>query len=312
MPRLALQTNRRPPKKFLVTALITSFAVLATLPGTPVLESPLFGQWTESFLPSRFSSHPVIESRYPSGVRLSKGKFLVASRQLKDPNFTETVVLLVEYDRSGAMGLVVNRPTEIRLSTVLPDMEGLQDMPDTVYVGGPVAKHQMLLLIRSSSQPDDARRVFDDIYLSSSRALLRKIVDDKDPGQTFRLYAGHAGWAPGQLDQELARGGWHVLQADGATVFEKAPSEIWPELIQRSSALWVRLQWGTGQEPNSRCAVNRSLRVQAIRNTILGKPYSTSELLSVVGEALAGKYHFGAVNPTGEPPHSLIAGNEAL
>lgn len=214
-----------------------------------MLESPLPSQYPEPSLPYRLSSYPVIKSRSPSAVRLSKGKFLVASRQLKDPNFTETVVLLVEYDRFGAMGLVINRPTEMRLSTVLPDMEGLQGMADTVYVGGPVAKNQMLLLIRSGSQPDDARRIVDDIYLSSSRALLRKLIDDKDPGQTFRLYAGHAGWAPGQLDQEVARGGWHVLEADGTTVFEKAPSEIWPELIQRSSALWVRLKIRADQSP---------------------------------------------------------------
>ncbi len=268
MSRLALQTKRRLAKKFIVAAAIVSFAVLAIWLGTPKFESPLHGQYLESFLPSRFSPSTVIESRYPSGVRLSKGKFLVASRQLKDPNFTETVVLLVEYDRSGAMGLVLNRPTKMRLSTVLPDMEGLQDLPDTVYVGGPVAKNQMLLLIRSSSKPDDARLVFDDIYVSSSRALLRKMVDRRDPGQTFRLYAGHAGWAPGQLDQEVARGGWHVLQADVATVFEKAPGEIWPELIQRSSALWVRLKLGAGQDPNFRCAVNPSLRLQAVGNAL--------------------------------------------
>jgi putative transcriptional regulator len=167
--------------------------------------------------------------------------FLVASRQLKDPNFLKTVVLLLEYSRSGAMGLVINRPTEVKLSNVLPKMEGLQDLADTLYVGGPVAKKQMLLLVRSGSKPNDSRRVFDDIYVSSSRALLQKMINDGDQGKAFRLYAGHAGWAPGQLDREVKRGGWHVLQADVATVFEKVPSEIWPELIHRSSALWVRL-----------------------------------------------------------------------
>ena len=69
---------------------------------------------------------------------------------------------------------------------------------------------------------------------------LQKMVAERDPDKKFRLYAGYAGWAPGQLDRELARGGWHVLQADVATVFEKVPSEIWPELINRSSGLWVR------------------------------------------------------------------------
>ena len=250
MKGLPLKKNRRVTQELKYATLIASFMVLTPLPATPLIETPLYGQHTKPVY-SRFSS-PIRDIGRQSEVRLSKGKFLVASRQLIDPNFTETVVLLVEYDRSGVMGLVLNRPTEMRLSTVLPDMEGLQDLPDTVYVGGPVAKSQMLLLIRSGSKPEDARLILDDIYVSSSRALLRKMIDDRNPGQTFRLYAGHAGWAPGQLDQEVARGGWHVLQADGATVFEKTPSEIWPELIQRSSALWVRLKLGAGQDPNSR------------------------------------------------------------
>ena len=184
-----------------------------------------------------------------SVVRLSKGKFLVASRQLKDRNFSKTVVLLLQYGRSGAMGLVINRPTEVKLSTVVPDIEGLQELTDTVYIGGPVAKNQMLLLIRSGNEIEESRHIFNDIYVSSSRTVLQKMVEDKDTGKTFRLYAGHAGWSPGQLDREVARGGWHILRADAATVFEKAPAEIWPELIDRSSALWVMRMdpWVTGR-----------------------------------------------------------------
>jgi putative transcriptional regulator len=220
--------------------LAATIILVAFIPGIPLIEEPLYGQQRASAT-FRFSFAPILQSPSQPEVRLAKGKFLVASRQLRDPNFLETVVLLIEYNRSGAMGLVINRPTEVKLSTLLPDMEGLQDLQNTVYVGGPVAKNQMLLLIRSGSQPEDTNRVFKDIYVSSSRAVLRKMVSDKDPGKTFRLYAGHAGWSPGQLDREIARGGWHVLQADAASVFEIAPSEIWPELIHRSSALWVML-----------------------------------------------------------------------
>jgi putative transcriptional regulator len=180
-----------------------------------------------------------MDSRSQSEVKLSKGKFLVASRQLKDPNFAKTVVLLIEYDRSGAMGLIINRPTEMLLSAALPDMDELQDSTDTLFLGGPVGKSQILFLILSGNRPDDSRPVFDDIYVSSSRALLQTMANGREPGKKFRLYAGYAGWASGQLDREVARGGWHILRADVATVFDKAPSEIWPELIHRSSALWV-------------------------------------------------------------------------
>ena len=174
-------------------------------------------------------------------VELSKGKFLVASKQLRDPQFFETVVLLLEYDSKGAMGLVINRPTTVKLSKVLPEIEGLQKRSDTIYLGGPVAKNQLMLLIRTSSPPEGSRLVFKDIYLSSSQTVIEKMIDKPDTPERFRVYAGYAGWAPGQLDHEVSRGGWHILQADEESVFDKTPSEIWPELIRRSSALWVRV-----------------------------------------------------------------------
>jgi putative transcriptional regulator len=203
-----------------------------------------------------FSSHP---STLPSSegpvifhlsdqsrpqMELSKGKFLVASKQLKDPHFFETVVLLLEYDSKGAMGLVINRPTKVKLSKVLPDIQGLQKRSDLIYLGGPVAKNQLMLLIRTTSPPEGSRLVFKNIYLSSSQAIIKKMIDDSDTPERFRVYAGYAGWAPGQLDHEVSRGGWHILQADEASVFDKTPSEVWPELIRRTSALWVRVVGG--------------------------------------------------------------------
>jgi putative transcriptional regulator len=174
-------------------------------------------------------------------MELAKGKFLVASKQLRDPQFFETVVLLIEYDSQGAMGLVINRPTTVKLSKVLPEIEGLQKRSDTIYLGGPVAKNQLMLLIRTNSPPEGSRLVFKDIYISSSQTIIEKMIDNPDTPERFRVYAGYAGWAPGQLDREVSRGGWHILRADEESVFDKTPSEIWPELIRRSSALWVRV-----------------------------------------------------------------------
>jgi putative transcriptional regulator len=173
--------------------------------------------------------------------KLAKGKFLVASKQLRDPQFFETVVLLIEYDSQGAMGLIINRPTTVKLSEVLPEIEGLQKRSDTIYLGGPVAKNQLMLLIRTASPPEGSRLVFKDIYLSSSQTIIEKMIDNPDTPERFRVYAGYAGWAPGQLDREVSRGGWHILQADEESVFDKTPARIWPELIRRSSALWVRV-----------------------------------------------------------------------
>ena len=176
-------------------------------------------------------------------VRPSRGRFLVASRQLIDSQFSKTVVLLLQYDRHGAMGLIINQPTEVKLSKVLPEIEVLQQRPDTIYHGGPVAKNQLMLLIRTESPPEGSHRVLKDIYISSSRTVIQRIILDPTAKERFRVYAGYAGWAPGQLDLEVSRGGWHILRADPETVFDKSPPDIWPELIRRSSAQWVRVPW---------------------------------------------------------------------
>jgi len=174
-------------------------------------------------------------------VKPSKGRFLIASRQLLDPQFAETVVLLIEYSQHGALGVIINRPSELKLSAVLPELEVLRQRPDTIYLGGPVAKNQLLLLIRTSSPPEGSRLVFKDIHVSSSQAVIQRMIKNPEGEERFRVYAGYAGWAPGQLDNEIATGGWHVLRADAETVFDKSASEIWPDLIHRSSAQWVRL-----------------------------------------------------------------------
>ena len=172
---------------------------------------------------------------------LAKGKFLVASRQLNDPNFSQTVVLLINYGPDGAMGLVINRPSNVKLSTVFPDVNELKKRKDTVYVGGPVAVNQMLMLIQSTQAPAASVPVIKNIYLSSSWKVLESIIKNSAAEQRFRLFAGYAGWAPNQLDFERNRGDWHVLKADADSVFAQDPEALWQELIRRATVKWVRL-----------------------------------------------------------------------
>ena len=237
-PESALDVSGRMPRVSVRIALVFTLIALAIHCGAPMIgaafanqTSPLLPFW----LPRALASPGCLLAK----ADLSKGKFLVASRQLRDPKFSETVILLIEYDRKGAMGLIINRPTKVRLSSALPEIEGLQQRRDTVYLGGPVATNQVRLLIRSSSQPEGARRVLEEVYLSSSRSVLQQMIDDADAQKRFRVYAGYAGWGPGQLDFEISRGGWHVLPADAGTVFDTAASEIWPELIRRTSVQWA-------------------------------------------------------------------------
>ena len=176
------------------------------------------------------------------GQELAQGRFLIAGRRLMDPNFRETVVLLIRYGKSGAMGLVINRPIKVKLSAVIPDIKELEGSKETLHLGGPVLPNKMLLLMKSAKPPPESMLIFGDVYLSSSREELRRVIKNANTEEKFRIYAGYAGWAPGQLESECSRGDWHVLDADAETLFDKKSSEIWPELIHRFTVDWVHLK----------------------------------------------------------------------
>jgi putative transcriptional regulator len=173
---------------------------------------------------------------------LAQGKFLVADRQLIDPNFRETVVLLLRYGPDGAMGLVINRPLQLKLSAVFPNIKELDRSDETLFLGGPVEPGGILLLAKSESAPEDSTPVFGDVYLSTSQSVLQRLIKKPGKSDRFRIFAGYAGWAAQQLEFECDSGGWHVLEADDETLFDRKSSEIWPELIQRVSANWVNLK----------------------------------------------------------------------
>lgn len=220
------------------TALSIALMLLALLSGVPQPERS-----APSGMPDIVEGKG-LTARLPEGPHspasaLAKGKFLVASRNIMDPFFSESVVLLINYGQNGAMGLIINRPTEMKLSVLFPEVQGL-DEAEPLFFGGPVDRQRMILLVRSGSGPEDALRIFDGIYISASRTVLERMAGSPASGESFRVYSGYAGWAPGQLEAEIARGDWHVLQADAETVFKKDPSGVWPDLITHSSGLEVK------------------------------------------------------------------------
>jgi len=187
----------------------------------------------------------------PPAQKPAKGSFLIASRRLADPNFSRTVILLIAHEGTGSMGVVINRPTPVPLSAALPQVAELRGRPERVFAGGPVDVDRMLLLVRARERPADARLVFGDTYVSGSMEVLREALADERPSSRFRAYVGYAGWAPGQLDSELARGDWHVAPADAETVFERAPGEIWTEIVERVEGQWTRRLPGPGAAPTA-------------------------------------------------------------
>jgi len=161
--------------------------------------------------------------------------FLVASADLRDPNFSETVVL-VTHPREGApWGVIINRPLAHRLSEVFTEIEALKDREDVLFFGGPVAHERLVFLVRTSQPPQHAIEVLRGVYFVADIEWIEGLLRRPEPTRGLRVYAGHAGWAPGQLQGEIARGGWHVLPADAAMVFDTDPGQIWPELIKRAA-----------------------------------------------------------------------------
>ena len=159
----------------------------------------------------------------------ARGKFLVASHDLQGPIFGESVILLLHYDDTGALGLVINRPSRIAPAEALPEFENLDTYRGTFFLGGPVERRTVRMLLRADAPPVDSMPVMDNVYLVPvDESLVTKA--DMDASK-LRLYLGYAGWGPGQLDSEMQRGSWHVLPATGDTVFAEDPATVWQRLV---------------------------------------------------------------------------------
>ena len=170
---------------------------------------------------------------------LGVGKVLVADRSLGDPDFAGTVILLARYDEKGAVGLILNRRTDVPISRVL-DLKAAKDRTDPVYLGGPVEPSAVFALFESSAKLEKAENVFDGVYLISDKALFEKTISSRpDPG-VFHVYLGYAGWTQDQLRTEVQLGAWFVFPADAATVFNSDPDSLWLQMIRRTQLKFAR------------------------------------------------------------------------
>jgi len=150
------------------------------------------------------------------------GNLLVATAALDDPTFIETVVLLVHYGEDGALGIFLNRPTWVDGADVNPELQPLNERTRAVYFGGPVAMTRILALHNRDLESENTTRILDSVYMTADLSLLADQELDK-----VRFYAGHATWAPAQLQAEIDNRFWHVADANADLVFHADPREIW-------------------------------------------------------------------------------------
>lgn len=182
----------------------------------------------------------------PAEQQVRAGDVLVASEKLGDPNFAEGVVLILEHDEvGGTLGVVINHRSEVPLSRVFPDIKGASS--DPVYVGGPVSLSAVQALLRLPKERDEVRHIAGDVYATGSKEVIESSVRTRVAASKFRLYAGYAGWAPGQLEAEIQIGAWRVLPNRYMLSFDDNPDSLWSRLT-RESHMQIALLNGSSEQ----------------------------------------------------------------
>jgi len=176
-----------------------------------------------------------------SAKNLAVGKLLVASRNLGDPSFAKSVILLVRYDEKGVLGLMLNHRTNVPLSQALEKLKAAKDRSDPVYLGGPVELPSVFALFQSPNKIEGAENIFDGIYLIADKTLFEQTIAAKPDPHAFHVYLGYAGWTQAQLQQEVELGAWFVFPADKNTVFNSDPDSLWQEMIRKTELQMARL-----------------------------------------------------------------------
>lgn len=172
-------------------------------------------------------------------AELAPGRFLVARRDLGDPNFERTVVVLLRHDRRSSMGLVINRRTGVALSELFPKQKGTPRTSDPIFWGGPVGMTGALALLRAEREAE-AEEILPGVHLITSKEVLEKKLAENLGSGRLRIYLGYCGWGPGQLQQELELGAWHLMPGESNLVFDPAPETVWQRLIARTELQIVR------------------------------------------------------------------------
>ena len=174
----------------------------------------------------------------------SNGQLPVSEPSLADPNFRCTVVLVTEHDEKGAFGLVVNRPGGQTVADLWSGLTGepcLSEAP--VFIGGPVEPAAVFILHNRSDLSDGAEAVIDGLYMGSSLELLQALIEDEGSAiwadqQVYRVFCGYSGWGGGQLEGELAAGGWVVQPAKAEYIFQTKSPELWKNSMDRQGGIY--------------------------------------------------------------------------
>jgi putative transcriptional regulator len=153
---------------------------------------------------------------------------LIAREGLPDSSFADSILLVMNNLAPGPVGIIINRPMPVPIARLFPDLKRLAKVRDKVYFGGPVDFGSVWFLFRAATPPAHAIRACDDVYLSADRELLLQLLGRSKPMDGLRIFLGHAGWAPGQLEAEIERGDWTAKRAEMEAIFSGKSEHPWP------------------------------------------------------------------------------------
>lgn len=162
--------------------------------------------------------------------------FLIAMPAMADPHFSKTLTFICEHNAQGALGIVINRPIEMNLAALLEQVsiplagEAFKSVP--IHFGGPVQVDRGFVLHTPLGSWQSTLAVSSEIGLTTSKDILQAVARGEGPGKLF-VTLGYAGWAPGQLEAEVAAGAWWDLDAEPDDVFSERPDRLWHEVLRR-------------------------------------------------------------------------------
>lgn len=178
-----------------------------------------------------------------AGVRAAdrtwQGQFLIAAPKLADPIFGRSVILMLEHNDTGALGIIINRRTEVPIGKVFPLPHVAKDREDPLFVGGPVQRQRIFVLMRAEQSPPAATEVVPDLFVSTRQPALDHVLEESWSGDRFRVIAGYAGWSAGQLESEVKRGDWRFFPASAELVFDVPPEHLWDALNAQTRGFWA-------------------------------------------------------------------------
>ena len=164
---------------------------------------------------------------------LAAGKVLVMERQARDPNFAESVILLIHYGSDGVVGFMLNQPAGVPLFR-LRELNGSSGRSDPVYAGGPVEAGVVTALVHAPSALPDAIHVTADLYAVQTKRGLETVLKGSKGPSDYRVYLGYCGWLVPQLQNEVKLGSWHIFDHGERFAFDSAPNTLWKRLIDRT------------------------------------------------------------------------------